>query len=1154
MDGRGILMKKLILTLLIVFCACASHATEYYVDDTAGDINNTGLTPNLPLKTIAQVNGINLQPGDIVRFKCGEVWREQLDVSGSGTDLNPIIYTSYGAGCSSENKPLINAASEINSVWTQYSGSIYVADADLTIEPVNYITNSSFDIDISKWYKGPDNYGDVEFSFEPTCVIGNGGCLKYVSSANPSNDNHFNIDRPFFSLNVNQQYELKFKISTEEGVQIHVIIMEPPYALENRAYDQTFTMGSTVLDHSETFTPLNNVYNAKILFYVLAADKTVFIDDIALTSTLNEPATAKQLFVDGQYLKMAQYPDTGFAYMDEDSYPGGGTDYGDGADFLIDYELYEIAGRDLTGAGIHIRSIDWAIEDRVVHTFDTAATKLIWTDDTNYAILTGYGYYVDNKLWMLDSEGEWFYDGNNRKMYVWLPGNENPNSAGLKIEASVHDYGIQSVLRSDITVDGIAIKNAALDGLHFTDSPNIQVMNVDISDSGRNGIHFYNSDVSRIEDSTVRNSVNEGIYTYKSTGLFILRNLIENSGVVGSPRYSYGAISASDYTEIKNNIVLNSGYIGIGFKKESIINNNVIKNSCLILNDCGAIYTWNGNSDPSNPPPYNSEVSGNIVIGSQGGIDGTPKTPRARGIYLDGGSDGITVLNNTVTGATNDGIYFRASNSVIDGNTSYGNGGAQITMIESMFAADVPVNTSKDNILEHNILFPTGPYERSLVSLNVSYDFYDTAENYYYGPFNYNTYSTLYSDNVVYEKYMHITEFTTTLYHLPLWQQVQTYRGGIPEFQDTNSTLFEPFKILPHKITSIDSGNFIINGSFDSNYSRWFKGPNNYGDVVFDYEPACVIGNGGCLKYVSSANPSNDNHFNNVDLFPLYADKQYNLKFKIAAEPGLEIDVIIMESPYAMADRAYSHTFTMGDTVLNHSEVFTPDNTIYASKIIFYIPAGQKVIFLDEVSVEEVTAEFNNPTDDSYIFINDTGQDGREFYCPDTENAAKCSQYINLNGDTITWPVMLDQYSSQIIIWGANPFRDLDHDLVPDTCADSDGDTYSTDGGWCGETDWDDSDNTIYPGAPEIPDDGKDNDQDGLIDELIIWTGATSSDWDTADNWDLSIVPEAGDNVIISAAAFDPMLSSAVTVNNLTIESGTLILDAFRLTVGQTVH
>ncbi|MFN3753521.1 T9SS sorting signal type C domain-containing protein [Flavobacterium sp.] len=57
----------------------------------------------------------------------------------------------------------------------------------------------------------------------------------------------------------------------------------------------------------------------------------------------------------------------------------------------------------------------------------------------------------------------------------------------------------------------------------------------------------------------------------------------------------------------------------------------------------------------------------------------------------------------------------------------------------------------------------------------------------------------------------------------------------------------------------------------------------------------------------------------------------------------------------------------------------------------------------------------------------------------------------------------------------------------------------------------------------------------------ITWTGSTNTNWTTASNWSCGTVPSSVSDVTISNAANFPEISSDVTINSLTLDSGTTL-------------
>ena len=106
-------MRFRLIVILCLLAAVPVQATTYYVKPSGNDLAD-GLSEGTPFETVGKVNGLTLQPGDQVLFKCGDIWQaEQLVISQSGSESAPITFGSYPAGCA--NKPADVVSSNQNA-------------------------------------------------------------------------------------------------------------------------------------------------------------------------------------------------------------------------------------------------------------------------------------------------------------------------------------------------------------------------------------------------------------------------------------------------------------------------------------------------------------------------------------------------------------------------------------------------------------------------------------------------------------------------------------------------------------------------------------------------------------------------------------------------------------------------------------------------------------------------------------------------------------------------------------------------------------------------------------------------------------------------------------------------------------------------------
>ena len=133
-------MSKTLCSLLILFACLIPPlgATEYYVDSRNGSDEAAGTSESQAWQSLAKVNAVDFQPGDVVRFVRGGLWRGSLKPK-SGTSDKPVTYTSYGT--SDLPKPRFYGSKPLNRVtdWKKVESLLW-----RTVEPVTESTRLTY--------------------------------------------------------------------------------------------------------------------------------------------------------------------------------------------------------------------------------------------------------------------------------------------------------------------------------------------------------------------------------------------------------------------------------------------------------------------------------------------------------------------------------------------------------------------------------------------------------------------------------------------------------------------------------------------------------------------------------------------------------------------------------------------------------------------------------------------------------------------------------------------------------------------------------------------------------------------------------------------------------------------------------------------------
>jgi parallel beta-helix repeat protein len=752
-----------------------------------------------------------------------------------------------------------------------------------------------------------------------------------------------------------------------------------------------------------------------------------------------------QILVDSVFVNPAQYPNAGKPFL----LTGAGS-----TSSRIKVDDTTLSASQLSGAGVQIRSINYRMRYRTVAQFNAASRIISWPSPTDGANAPGTGYYLVNKLWMLDSPGEWYFEknagGTGGTIYVWLPTSaapaNQPGAVSNVVEATpVNSVALSAAGVANIRIGALRLINADI-GADLSGSSGISLNSTSILGSARFGVSVTDSSNALLNAVAIKNSGAQGVQAEYAQNLTISNSLIENSGTVGTLRTSpppeeyqlyglncYGCRAAT----IKDNTVRNSGYIGIRADppptpapnvSDRIIG-NYIENSCTLLDECGAIYTFGRTLEakPGDPPGYpnRSRIVNNIINHSRGNPNGRIESnSSAQGIYLDDFATGVEVIGNTVID-TDNGIQIHLSkNNIIRQNTLFGNRGKQIWMQENEATDNIEgcppdgANCIRGNLVQQNLMFPLS----SNPAVVEESDYASTTD---FASYDQNHYANLYSSLIAKESRRTNTGGVENVYTLSKWQ---TSRG-----KDLSSSAFSQFGLAPYRITTLSAKNLVSNSSFPTaDISAWTS--YSTGISALAWEPNCVVT--GCLK-LSRTNVAAIMISNS---FPVQLGRKYLVRFEArigSGQPSTATAVMRKNGP-TYEDLADTNTFEPSTAWRNFAFIVTANSSYNPARLDIEFPMGSGDVYLDNVVVSEVSTVKNDPSNDALVFFNRNATATHQA-CPYSGSlASRCAEFVYFwdgasHKTPVVWPVTIPAKGSVIVVWSANPFRDTDHDGVSDS-------------------------------------------------------------------------------------------------------------------------
>lgn len=654
-------------------------------------------------------------------------------------------------------------------------------------------------------------------------------------------------------------------------------------------------------------------------------------------------SNVKQVFVGGTRMTLARYPNSGWLF--NDNCPGG---------TLYDAALTQAAGY-FNGAQTVVRTTNWSYEVSTVTAF-SGGTLSISPSIPNVGT-ANWGYFIQNKLNLLDQAGEWFYDATTATLYLWAPGGVNPNS--LTVEAAIRERGVEvGYQKHHVIIENLAFQHQIANGVDCGVSDHMIVRNCTFTECyraiGSNG--NYNTFTNNVISNTYATAMfmvdqNATISNNQLTNIAMLPGQGENWwGYFGIRIMGTGCT-------VSNNRLENIGYIAITVEANTLVEKNYINNATALLNDGGGIAFDNADG---------MIIRDNIILNTQGSLETSasnrPDTYHlmGHGIYFGMLSNKNTIIqNNTVASSSGAGIHvdhtMASTGNQIKDNVLYNNA-VQLSLSDisncSGPAAVAPYYMASYNeVYSGNLLYCLNKDQLCMRMYNcysaLPVDFGTFSNNKYYNPYNelsiwlFNTYSG---------EQKHFS--------LERWQ--------VERSEDAGSTRFTEQVRNAYAVTSVLANVPVVNGTFNSNVTGWSGFP---GNAVVQHVTGQL--DGGCL-YANLPNNTVGSEFTmrNPDPFAIQGGQWYRMKCSLKSDTYGQVGIGVKPQSQAVtllmaAEREYPFSPQRREIEFIFQNTYT-ENAFVQFQNMYTDPR----YWLDNVAIERVAVTPVDPNTENVIFSN----------------------------------------------------------------------------------------------------------------------------------------------------------------------------------------